>query len=254
MKRNQVGGTHKKLTQADAVAIAMRNNGGFSTLGGLVSLALSVPGVKWATKTPDASIRQIVQLDPRFFRIKPGLWALEEFKDRISFLKDASAPPTSKEQSDFSHGYYQGLLAEIGTMRRMRTFIPAPDRNRKFLDKTLSQVVTLDKLPDFSYDWILKRAKNVDVVWLNERDMPAFFMEVEHSTDIQNSLLKFYDLQDFHSEFRIVAPQNRHREFTAKLDKHAFREIKHRVKFASYEDIERMHTAEGTRYALSDLL
>ena len=36
-------------------------------------------------------------------------------------------------------------------------------------------------------------------------EMPHSLFEIEHSTDIQNSLLKFNDLQDFYSRMVIVA-------------------------------------------------
>ena len=35
--------------------------------------------------------------------------------------------------------------------------------------------------------------------------MPCAFYEVEHSTDMKNSLNKFYKLQDFRAKFYIVA-------------------------------------------------
>lgn len=242
------------MTQADAVAIAMKENGGYATLGLLFQTAVKVPGIKWATKTPNATIRRIVQQDKRFFKIRPGLWALTEYRDRIPFLEAASAPANSERQSEFSHGYYQGLLVEIGAMRTMQTFVPAQDKNRKFLDRKLSELVSLSALPSFGYDWVLQKAKYVDVVWLNERNMPSSFMEVEHSTNMQSALLKFFSLQDFYSDFRIVAPQNRQRDFKAKIGNHAFREIRERVKFASYEQVESMHTALGALNALHGLL
>ena len=59
----------------------------------------------------------------------------------------------------------------------------------------------MDKILDFSYSEIVNRAKTIDVIWFNERKLLSSVFEVEHSTDIQNSLLKFNDLQDFHSQF-----------------------------------------------------
>ena len=41
----------------------------------------------------------------------------------------------------------------------------------------------------------------MDVIWFNERKMPYRFYEVEHSTNISNSLDKFYELQDFRADF-----------------------------------------------------
>ena len=58
--------------------------------------------------------------------------------------------------------------------------------------------------------------------------MPHSFFEVEHSTDIQNSLLKFADLQDFYSRMIIVADKRRENDFNGKLNYSSFKEIKNR--------------------------
>src|SRR4051812_48149983 len=121
------------MKQADAVAQAMGKLGGYATLAQLFIESPKIPGSYFGGKTPNATIRKIVQIDNRFFKIRPGLWALEEFRDRIPFLADASAPPRSVREEEFSHGYYQGLLVEIGNMRNLRTYVPAQDKNRKFL-------------------------------------------------------------------------------------------------------------------------
>ncbi len=61
------------MKQHEAVIEIMTANGGYATLGHLYSEALKVPGVKWNTKTPFASIRRIVQDGRFFFKIRPGL-------------------------------------------------------------------------------------------------------------------------------------------------------------------------------------
>ena len=71
--------------------------------------------------------------------------------------------------------------------------------------------------------------------------MPNSFFEVEHSTDIQNSVAKFCDLQDFHSRFLIVAPKNRRGQFDKVMSRTAFKDIKARVAFHSYEDISKQY-------------
>lgn len=67
----------------------------------------------------------------------------------------------------------------------------------------------MDKIYAFTYSEILRRAKTVDTIWFNKRKMPCAFYEVEHSTDIKNSLNKFYELQDFRAKFYIVAAKER---------------------------------------------
>jgi hypothetical protein len=72
--------------------------------------------------------------------------------------------------------------------------------------------------------------------------MPASFFEIEHSTAISNSLLKFVELQDFYTNFCIVADEARRKEFQAKLSFEAFRPINKRVMFWSYEDVAELHS------------
>ena len=146
----------------------------------------------------------------------------------------------SKDQNEnehFTHGYYQGLIIEIGNMKNFTTYVPAQDQNRKFLEQPLIDICTTVEIPKFSYDLLINRAKTVDVIWFNDRKMPNSFFEVEHSTDIQNSVTKFCDLQDFSSRFFIVAPENRREQFYKVMNRTAFKDIKQRVNFSSYETI-----------------
>lgn len=232
----------------------MRRRGGYATLSTIFADAPKIEGVKFGGKTPNATMRKIVQLDARFFRIRPGLWALKEFRDRIPFIEEAMAPHNSPKEEEFTHGYYQGLLVEIGNMRKHTTYVPPQDKNRQFLGKPLSSFATLERLYSFGYDQLVNRAKTVDVIWFNERDMPCSFQEVEHSTDIINSLVKFNDLQDFHAEFKIVAPANRRKDYESKISKGSFRDIQGRVEFVTYEDLVQMHTALGSMHSLTSKL
>ena len=65
----------QKYTQAQQVIDTLRKTGGYATLGDLYHL---VDTNSWATKTPNESIRRIVQQSNEIFKIQPGLWALEE--------------------------------------------------------------------------------------------------------------------------------------------------------------------------------
>lgn len=232
------------MKQSDAVYIAMRDMGGYATLGQLNAKALQVPGAEWNTKTPFASIRRIVQDVTRFFKIRPGLWALEEQKAKILKQFEIEENALKEVREEFDHGYYQGLLVEIGNLSKYRTFVPYQDKNRRFLDRKLTDVTTLPKFLDFTYEHVLRKAITVDVTWFNERGYPEYFYEVEHSTDIYNSLLKFVELQDFNVNFRIVADKARQPEFKDRLSGQAFTPIKERVLFLSYDTVSNMHTQE----------
>lgn len=227
----------KKYTQAQQVIDTLRKIGGYATLGDLYHL---VDTKSWATKTPNESIRRIVQQSGEIFKIQPGLWALEECREEVMRKFDIE-PQEEKSVERFTHGYYQGLIIEIGNMKHYTTYVPAQDQNRKFIEKPLKDICSTIHIPAFSYKELTDRARTVDVIWFNERNMPDTFFEVEHSTDIQNSITKFCDLQDFNSRFLIVAPQNRKEQFEKVISRTAFKDVKKRVSFSSYESIYRQY-------------
>lgn len=227
----------KKYTQAQQVIDTLRKIGGYATLGDLYHL---VDTKSWATKTPNESIRRIVQQSGEIFKIQPGLWALEECREEVMRKFDIE-PQEEKSVERFTHGYYQGLIIEIGNMKHYTTYVPAQDQNRKFIEKPLKDICSTIHIPAFSYKELTDRARTLDVIWFNERNMPDTFFEVEHSTDIQNSITKFCDLQDFNSRFLIVAPQNRKEQFDKVISRTAFKDVKKRVSFSSYESIYRQY-------------
>ena len=238
----------KKYTQEQQVIDALRKCGGYATLGDLYRL---VDTSSWITKTPNESIRRIVQLSSKIFRIQPGLWALEECRDQVLRKFNIQSEKTQNIEK-FTHGYYQGLIINIGNMKHFSTYVPAQDQNRKFLDKPLVDICSSIVLPDFSYHNLTKRASTVDVIWFNERKMPDSFFEVEHTTDIQNSVAKFCDLRDFYSQFYIVAPKSRKEQFLKVMDRSAFNEMKDRIKFRSYETICKQYEAMSMIQNLTD--
>lgn len=217
----------------------MKELGGYATLRKLYE---AVDFSFWKTKTPEASIRQIVQRSNEIFRIQPGLWALEA--SRSDVLKKFKVKEGNIEsEREFSHTYFQGLLVEIGKLKRLTTFVPAQDKNRLYLGSPLSEIADSTQIPDFTYEHLLKKAKTIDVIWFNERHMPSSFYEVEHTTDIKNSLSKFYELQDFFVKFHIVADHHREDEFKDKINLSIFNDIRDRVKFVSYDQVVGLHSS-----------
>ena len=227
-----------KIPQHQQVIEVMKENGGYATLGYLYHC---VDVSEWGTKTPFKSINRIVQDDRFFFKIRPGLWALKALRKEV-LQKFEIEKEKDQKSFDFSHYYYQGLLVEVGNIKGYQTFIPNQDKNKMFLDKPLGQISTMNSISPFSYDNFVKRAQTIDVIWFNDRKMPSSFFEVEHSTDIYNSLLKFSDLRDFCSSFCIVADEAKKREYESKMSSLSFNEIKERVTFMSYETLSQIHT------------
>lgn len=226
------------MTQEQQVIETLRNQGGFATLRRLNEV---MDFSNWKTKTPEASVRRIVQYSNAIFRIQPGLWALEESKDEI-LRKFRIKERDAKSIEVFSHAYYQGLLIEIGHYRNSTTYVPPQDQHRLFLDKELGDLTDHKLIPEFTFETLLRKARTVDVIWFNERSMPTHFYEIEHTTDIKNSLSKFYELQDFYSSFYIVANSHRENEFKDKIGASIFSPIKSRVEFISYDKVASLHS------------
>jgi hypothetical protein len=237
-----------RITQKEAVIRALRAYGGTATLGQLYQTAVRVPGSHWqGTRTPFASIRRIVQEDAEvFFKIRPGLWGLVESQEAASLVEAARREPEL-----FDHSYYQGLLLELGKLRGCETFVPAQDQNREMFQRRLGDIATLKEYPPFTYPELLKRGRTIDVTWFRagfaDLQMPASFYEVEHSTDFQNSLLKFMDLFDFRAEFVVVADKVRKPEFDRKMQQTAFKPIREFVSFWTYDELAREYERSSAK-------
>ncbi len=228
------------MKQHEAVIEAMTQNGGYATLGQLYQSVPKIPDCKWGTKTPFASIRRIVQTNAEFFKIRPGLWALTAEKDKVMEIFTETKPSTKSKE--YSHYFFQGLVVEIGNFKGFETFIPSQDKNKPFSQQKLGEVATISKLYEFTYPNVLQKAITIDVSWFNSRKYPHSFFEVEHSTDIYNSLLKFVEFQDFRVNYYIVADSHRRAEFDNKISLSAFAPIKPHVKFWDYDAVSELHT------------
>lgn len=235
------------MKQYEAVIQTLEQLGGQATLAELYHEVMKIEECAWKTKTPFASIRRIVQVRPEIFKVQPGLWALRSHQDSLGLIEHDVPAQSTPEVLPQGHSYFQGLLVIIGNLRGYGTFIPNQDKNRPFVNKPLKELRSFQEPPIFSYPHLVKRSSTVDVTWYNVRQMPHSFFEVEHSTDVQNSLLKFYDLQDFHTRMVIVADDRRRAEFDDKIQRGALDAIKDRVSFLGYDMLVKQYEIEMLR-------
>lgn len=221
------------MTQKEQVIEALRQHDGFATF---VELYHWVDVSNWKTKTAAASIRRIVQENHSiFYRIVPGQWGL------VSMRKQIESSGADARDPKYTHGYYQGLLVDIGNTEHYMTYVPPADRNRPYSQSKLGDKTTLRQIYEFTGQKILRKAKTVDTIWFNCREMPDSFFEVEHTTDIQHSLDKFYELQDFNAKFFIVSDMANKEHFNDLLSYSHYREIRKRVEFCDYARLYRYY-------------
>lgn len=235
------------MTQTQAVIEAIESLGGIAPLGKIYEVALQIGDCRWGTKTPQATIRRIVRHTDGIYVVRKGLYALEAHRHQLEangIVAVTTANQNSNEVQQFTHYYYQGLLLKVGELKHYATFVPNQDKNRMFLQEaTLGELRSMNELPPYSYPHLVQRSSTIDVIWFNERKMPHSFFEIEHSTDIQNSLLKFCDLQDFSARMVIVADNYRKNEYLRKMSETAFADLRraNRVSFLTYDELNRQY-------------
>jgi len=239
------------MKQWEAVVQTMETLWWIATLWELNYHVFQIQDCERKTKTPFASIRRIVQECPEIYKIKPGLYGLVKCKKKnegLWIFEDT----LGKNTEEFSHYFYQWLLVEIWNLKNFQTYVPRQDQNKSFLNKKLGDLCSLTQMYPFWYESLIKRAKTIDVIRFNSRNMPNHFYEVEHSTDIQNSLLKFTELQDFNTRFTIVADKKREIEYETKLSQIAFDSIRKRVDFLDYDTLSQYHAKAYEYLSLSN--
>jgi len=238
------------MTQPKAVIEVIEQLGGIATLSQINQHIFSIKDCEWKTQTPFASIRRIVRHTNGIFCVKKGVYALEDYRKTLEqngIVEQTDKNKDSEEVKTFNHAYYQGVLLEMGKLRKLATFVPQQDKGRMFLNQqTLGELRTLQDIPQYGYPEMVQRSSTIDVIWFNEHKMPDSFFEVEHSTDIQNSLLKFNDLRDYSARMVIVADEKRHNEYIKKLEYDAFHLLRerNRVHFLSYESLDKQYEQE----------
>ena len=239
-----------KNNQYDQVVAAVEKLGGLASLSQLnAEMAKTV--ALWKTKTPFATIRRVMQTDKRLYKIKAGLYCLQE--KRVDFIEKYTEDSDDYKAQIPNHSYYQGLLLNIGKMENFSTYVAANDKNKPFLKSgNLGQMADFAQLPNFSYPQIMRQARTIDVIWFNQRKMPNAFYEVEMTTDMGRSMEKFHELQDFYATFVIVAPSSRRRSFEDKMNLAAHENICHRIKFMTTESV--VATIEKRVRIASDML
>ena len=222
-------------TYSEAIEKVMLNNGYFAPLKLLYREIWKYKDKsKIVGKTPDNTIQERVQRDERFTKIGLGVWALTAYLDR---LPKEIEPKTKAEQKERVHASIQGMLLEVGNYRNFETY--TNDKKWTFQNKTLGSLATLQAVPIFTYEPIIKNSVSfADVIWFNDRGFPNSIFEVEQSTDFRDAFVKFMELQDFTTTFYCVSSEDRKIKFEKEISRVAFKSISSRINFRTYSQVE----------------
>lgn len=225
----------KDLTYSEAIEQVMLHNGFYAPLRLLYEQIWNYKDkTKIFGKTPDMTIQERVQRDPRFTRIWLWIYALTKYLNQLPKEEEIK---TEKQKEIRKHSHIQWMLIEIWNMEWYQTH--TPDVNWIFINRELWKITTLWDIPKFTYEHIINSSiRFVDVIWFNERWFPARLFEVENSTDFRAGFIKFNEIQDFRTDFHFVAPESRKQKFETEKGKASFNAIKERCWFLNYEFVE----------------
>lgn len=222
----------KQPTFSDAIEQVLLNNQYYAPLKLIYKEFSKYREKTW--KTPDNTIQERVQRDKKFTKIGHWVYALTEFLDKLPKEKEAK---TVEEKKEKMHSRIQWMLIEIWNMNWYDTY--TPDVNWIFWNKKIWNLTTIKQIPPFTYEKIINDSiKFVDVIWFNERGFPANLIEVENSTDFRAGFIKMNEVQDFLTKFLFIAPEKRRTKFDTEKSKIAFKNIKDRCDFQTYEFVE----------------
>lgn len=232
----------KELTWSQAIEKAIIQLGYIATLKQIHQMAPTFK--QFDGKTPDKTINERVQRDSNFVKLRPGLYGLKNHLDKLPDEFNPKIEKTEEEQNRITHSYVQGMLLEVGNLNGYKTF--APDKSGLFVNKRLNEIMTLQEVPNFTFDKIIQSTRFIDVIWFNSRNFPNTIFEIENSTNFRNSLVKFVELQDFNSKMVLIAPneQSKINKYQQEIEKAAFACIKSRVEFYNYDFVEKLYNSQ----------
>lgn len=230
------------MRKIDAIRQVMIDNGGTASLTTIYdNIVKYYPTAKnskdWEEGIRGVLYRELKEENSMFKKIGLGIYAVSDYQQQ-------QVP--SQKNTKRMHSYIEGICVELGNFNNYLTYTADP--SALYRDKLhLSDVATLQTLPEFSYEQIVKRAKLIDVVWINSRGLqfPQKVFEIVDSISTLNGAFnRSLQLKNFMTEFNIVAPEKHREKFLETIDMEVYQEQKARFKFINYDDIQEWYDSE----------
>lgn len=224
------------MTKVDAIEQVMVANGGTANLNLIYAeIEKYYPAAK-QSKEWEAGIRGVLYRElnkgTRFKKIGLSLYALNGYIEQPK--------PKDKERM---HSYIEGLCVELGNFNKYKTYTADPSAIYRD-NMNVGSFSSLKEIPHFSYNNIVVEARRIDVIWFSGIDLlfPKKVFEVVDSIGTLNGAFnRSLQLQHFHTDFYIVAPEKHHEKFLQTSNLEIYKPTKERFHFISYDDITAMY-------------
>jgi len=149
-----------------------------------------------------------------------------------------------------SHEAAQAILLTLGKFLKFDTYTADP--SKEYNGQKLGDLATLRELPYFATEKAMDSARRIDVVWANG-EWPEYFFEVEQSTGVTSGLHRMYQVIRVDAKFIIIAPgDEERRRFEREVEKNPYKDVRHKYRFRSYDELREMYLAALQYRKISD--
>lgn len=239
------------MTKIEAIARVMEDNGGTASLSVIYDNIIKYyptakDSVKWQEGIRGVLYRELKN-NRRFKKIGISIYALSDYKEE--------GKPKPRDTFRM-HSYIEGICIELGNFNKFFTYTADPSATYRD-NLHLADFVTMRELPNFSYEGIVHDAKNIDVIWLNMKGLafPKKIFEVVDSVGtLTGAFNRSLQLQNFMTEFFIVAPEKHHDKFLQTMELEIYQPQKDRFKFINYDDIQDLYETTARKDKLESTL
>ena len=239
------------MTKVEAIKKVLEDNGGTATLSEIYDkIEKYYPTAKNSNQW-EAGIRGVLYREIRehkgFKKIGLSIYALSDYKEE-------NKPTTSDNVR--MHSYIEGICLELGNFKDFETYTADP--SVLYRDNIhLNQIATIKDIPSFSYPDIIQEVKRIDVIWFNKKGhiFPQKVFEVVDSIGTLNGAFnRSLQLQNFRTDFYIVAPEKHRTKFEQTLSLAPYNINKERFSFINYDEITDLYENVSKVYKLESKL
>lgn len=223
------------MTKVEAIEHVLQDNGGAASLSFIYdNIEKYYPGAK-EPREWEAGIRGVLYRDlgKRFKCVGLSLYSLVNYKEEKTPTKDKIR----------MHSFIEGICLELGNSKNYMTYTADPSATYRDNIK-MKDIATMSDLPQFTYPEILQEAKDIDILWFEQKGLlfPKYAIEVVDSiSTLNNAINRCLQLQNLHTRFIIVAPEKHHEKYKQTLQLESYQHVQHRFRFLNYDDLQKIY-------------
>jgi len=226
------------MTKVEAIEKVMKDNGGAASLEIIYDNICKYYPTAKDSREWEAGIRGVLYRElrnnRRFKKIGLSIYAVSDYQEE-----------QKPRQSDKirMHSYIEGICLELGNINGYLTYTADP--SAMYRDNLrLCDFATIQEIPDFSYEEIIREAKYIDVIWFNRKGyvFPRRVFEVVDSVGtLSGAFNRSLQLKNFVTDFVIVAPEKHRVKFNQTIDLEVYLPQKERFTFVNYDEIMELY-------------